>query len=43
MAMGHQLDPPCLNAVFTSFNPDKSGQMKLDEYMAMCFFVKSAK
>ncbi|PRW44941.1 Coiled-coil domain-containing 40 isoform C [Chlorella sorokiniana] len=39
---GYRLDPPAFDALFTSFDPDRTNTLCLAEFMAMCTFLQGA-
>lgn len=38
---GFHIDPPAYDALFLSFDPDRSGCLKTDEYIAACVTLQS--
>ncbi|KAH8947322.1 hypothetical protein BDL97_11G034400 [Sphagnum fallax] len=40
---GFTLDEPCFYTACQSFDPNRLGKFKLDDYISMCIFLQSAK
>lgn len=38
---GFRLDQPAFNAMFSAWDPDRSGTLGMDEFIAMCVFMQS--